>query len=334
MRFRDLLSSVSSFVGTTGARHVRQLAFLLALSPLAGYSQTNQTVEQTMNSLSPPDEIRSMLPVPHPLPGGTSNAAISADVDYSSDISASAMVPQVPLESTSHSSAGAGSTGWGVSGAGWSSSRSGAATTISGFSGTAFGPDWKRSGIAGHAGSRDALSDTSADAVVSPAASGIQGSAISVQSSTAETTSHPVPRVTGNMAGTTGRGGFPDSTRLAVAASPPDLGNVSLFNFNPSLMFSFSDMNDRTFLNPSLRAKASSAGSMKSVLLNQKVFAVWKEYELGIKPEGQRNGPVLPSDLTFISPLQRLEQQRRNRSTYGIYGAAVAQQLSDEGILH
>uniref|UniRef100_A0A372IRF7 Uncharacterized protein n=2 Tax=Paracidobacterium acidisoli TaxID=2303751 RepID=A0A372IRF7_9BACT len=201
---------------------------------------------------------------------------------------------------------------------GWQPSKmqGAAGEEISGFSTTAFAAGGRQSGIAG-------MREFSGAALDIPDTSGISGATSAGES------------LPSSGAGASGSSeallGFPDSTRMVVSASPSlSAGSQPLFGFDPGVATGgMTDFANSTFLNPTLHARRISGGA-RGADLDQKIAALWKRYEFGIGASSKLSS----NGLVQMSPLQQFQQQRNIRKNYGIYGAAIAQHLSEQEQLH
>jgi hypothetical protein len=327
MNLKHFISPVFSF--TEGFVRPTWLLFLVALLPLAGRSQA--TV-----SLAPQGAVHSLSVTSGSGAASGGSGAASGGNQVSSTISGrvssvaggitSAVSPmRSPVVGAGSSSSGGGKgTGGGGFGGEWQPGKSVAAMGPTGFSGSTFTVGWKgpgmSEGMSSHSALRMGALETAMPGVVSDS-----------RDNTANGGTIVVRTVHGGTM--MSMAGFSDSTRQEVSASPGDFGNIPLFSFTPSLNTGIADFENGVYLHPSLAGGGSAKDTGTKLQLNEKIFAVWKEYELGIRPEGQRGGRLNTPGLTFTSPTQKLERERQFRSTLGLYGASVAQRLSDEGII-
>lgn len=136
----------------------------------------------------------------------------------------------------------------------------------------------------------------------------------------------------GHRTGATSTSGFPDSTRMAIPASPIDPGSFSLFGFSTSVAAGFPDMDNTTFLHPTPYSRRSLKQEVSSLSTTARVAAVWKEYELGITPGHKLAGNTLHTGLTTEDPIQRFKQQQRYATEFGVYGANMIERLKDMGL--
>jgi hypothetical protein len=332
MSQRQSIRSAMSVAGIRGLRGV-PFIFFLALSVLQVSAQTSVS-PPVASTLTPPDDVRSLTtPISGSASAGTSvNSAISAQSTSYAGAGSFASDSGASVRST----AGVGSSGgglgidWGSPGDGWTgkSEQQVRMGPISGFSAAS-------SGFRSKGASTTERRSFNAGFTGSPPAAAISGELSAADSSLANigtTAGTNTVHASGHGVGAPAAGGFPDSTRMAVAASPPDLGSFSLFGFSTSIGSGLPNLDNTNFLSPDPYAKRSFIQQNSAPSAAARLTAVWKEYELGITPTNRMAGNRLHTGLTSEDPVQRFKQQQRYQSEFGIYGANVIQRLKDQGL--
>lgn len=117
---------------------------------------------------------------------------------------------------------------------------------------------------------------------------------------------------TSDAVGATYQGNFPDSTRMATFASPPDPGTESPLAWSPGLSLGLRDTQTTPFLNPSLLAQPKRRNRRRSRGGNGALHqaTAWQssvDQDLNQDPERQLQDTLNPPALS--SPLSTLDQQ-------------------------
>jgi hypothetical protein len=312
----------------------------LALSALTASAQTSVSSSVSpavAPALTPPDDVRSLIgPVTGSAAGG---AAINSAVSAQSSGAAGAGVFASDIGTSVRSTAGVGSSGrgagtdWGASSDAWTGGKSEQQVRmgqISGFSTQLSGFRAKGAEATERRAFNTVAAGSPASAVISGQIAGVDTSLQNAGTSE-ETTTLRVPI---HRTGAVIKGGFPDSTRMIIAASPGDPGSFALFGFHAALGSGLPELDNTNFLSPTPITRHSFRAQISSLSTTARLTEAWKEYELGIMPTNRMGGigTRMRTGLTSVDPAEKLQQQERYRSEFGIYGANLIQRLQDLGL--